>query len=65
MSRKIAEQIKIKLPSDWVTTLANEFGCSKMNIYNALSYYNNSDQAIQIRTKAKAMLQQEAKKIND
>ncbi|MBK6819880.1 MAG: hypothetical protein IPG85_09965 [Bacteroidetes bacterium] len=63
MSRKIAEQIKIRITIRLGNYLANEFGCMQNeHIYNALGYYNNSDQAIQIRTKAKAMLQQEAKK---
>lgn len=65
MSREIAEKIKIKIPSEWVTSLSEEFGCSKRSIYNALNYSNNSDKALAIRMKVKELLEAEALKIND
>lgn len=65
MSRKIAKEIKIKIPGEWVTSLSEEFACSKRSIYNALNYTNNSEMAFKVRLKAKQLLETEAEKIQD
>lgn len=63
MSKAQIENAKIKVPKEFIKELATQFKCSRINVYNSLSWHNNSELAVAIRESAAVKLQAEAKKV--
>ncbi|MCV9929484.1 hypothetical protein OIU83_17620 [Flavobacterium sp. LS1R49] len=55
--------MKILLHPELKNQIAREFNTSNQNVLTSLSYFNNSQKAQAIRTRAKLLLQQEAEKV--
>lgn len=51
---------RIKVPAEFVHILAKEFKTTTQNVYASLRYFNNSALAMNIRRRAKELLQNEA-----
>lgn len=56
---------KIKIHSELKKQIANELKTSLQTVHTALCYFNNSDMAVEIRKRAKALLMQEANNIEE
>jgi hypothetical protein len=56
---------RIKIAADFKKQIADEFETTNQTVHTALSYFNNSELAVKIRLRAKALLLEEANKINE
>lgn len=56
---------KIKPPIGSIKILMEEFNVTRTTVNQALAFYNNSTTGESIRKRAKGLLEEELKKIND